>query len=85
VKPDVRIEQAVQCLGAARQFDEVSFQRLGECVEKAPRITWRKCLVTRFAPIRAAHAGSIDSGQTPTSVARTIKSCAVRFLISVTL
>ncbi|HSJ04357.1 MAG TPA: hypothetical protein VK956_17955 [Verrucomicrobium sp.] len=40
---DVGIEQAVERLGASRQFDEVAFQRLSEGIEKAPdvaRLEW---------------------------------------------
>ena len=46
----MRIEQAVQRFGAAREFDEIAFQRFSECVEKTPCIPWCECFVSRFAP-----------------------------------
>lgn len=46
----MRIEQAVQRFGAAREFDEVAFQRFGERVEQTPRIPWCERFVSRFAP-----------------------------------
>lgn len=43
------IEQAVQCLRATRQLDEVAPQCLGEYVEQAPGIAGCKYLATGFA------------------------------------
>ena len=45
------IEQSVQCFRAAREFDEVSFQRFGECVEQTPSIPWCERFVSRFSPL----------------------------------
>ena len=47
------IKQTMQRFGPARQFDEISLQRLGERVEQAPDIPGLEWLVTGFTPFVA--------------------------------
>ena len=48
----MRVEQAVQCLGAFRQLCEIAFlQGFGERVEQAPYVPSFKCIMSRLAPL----------------------------------
>lgn len=44
------VQQPMQRLGAARQFQEIALQRFGEGVEQAPHVARLKLLVVRVAP-----------------------------------
>lgn len=44
------VEEAVQCLGTFREFDEVALQRLGERIEEAPDVPRLEGLMAWLAP-----------------------------------
>lgn len=48
---DMRVEQAMQCLGAFRQFGKIAIlQRHGERVEQAPHVASSKGIMAWLAP-----------------------------------
>ena len=49
-QPDVVIEETMEGFGAAREFDQVSLERLGEGVEEAPDVARLEVVVAGVPP-----------------------------------